>query len=738
MCFFCTILRMFARKRIAGYVHERYRATRVRAAHARGRRSEISTMIYVDRSTVREPSNLKRLRKAGFVHAKKFFVDTAVQKRRQIRYFNPFWQKAYGVPIPALSRLFSGKCAFCETFVNLEAPGILDHLRPKWATRGLGREYSPDHYWWLAFEWSNLYLTCANCNKQRGPRFPVKGDRIKGPGEDLGNEEPLLLDPCADRPDEHLRFDTSGRVSPLSGRGDVTINLVALNRLDLVSRRRRLIRELSTVWKEGRRHAPKLPAAIMARLNRFTARDAEFSACATHILRGYLRKAGLDGLEGLDITPVSKHAKKRVVQSSSVQSTPRFIDEVRIRNFRGIANLTICAPSSDQSNMDWLMLIGENAAGKSSVLQAIALNLMSDVDRDRLGLLPLPFIRRGTRRAQVEVHFRNDEPPRLLTITSRTGFKASDSKAGAPLMAYGATRLPPRQGTLTRARPLDNLFNPFAPLTDAVAWLVGLAKQKGRRADFDYAARALAALLPGKPKKWCFRAVRNDIVVDPEGPLRHLSDGYQSVIALAADIMSTVHQSFRGGMEAAEGIVLLDELGAHLHPQWKMRLTKVLRRAFPRLQFIVTTHDPLCLRGLRNGEVVTIEKTPRGRVFARTDLPPIEGMRVDQILQSEYFGLRSAMDPDVEAEFDRMYRLKAKPTGTLTPKQRKELNLLESRLAPIEVLGNTRAERLMLSEINRFLALEREQPNPATRGRAWATAQTQIAGRLEKDLGIRL
>jgi energy-coupling factor transporter ATP-binding protein EcfA2 len=385
--------------------------------------------------------------------------------------------------------------------------------------------------------------------------------------------------------------------------------------------------------------------------------------------------------------------------------------------------------------MDWLMLIGENATGKSSLLQAMALNLMSDADRDRLGLMPRQFIRRGTTSARVEVCFRGGGTPRVLTISQRAGFKCSDPKAGAPLMAYGATRLPPQSGMSGRTMLLQNLFDPFAPLGDAVAWLLKLAKE--RPTDFDYAARALKSLLPVK-QKCHFRAARNDIIVDPEGPLRQLSDGYQSVIALAADIMATLHHSFRGGMEAAEGIVLLDELGAHLHPRWKMRVTKVLREAFPRLQFIVTTHDPLCLRGLRNGEIVTMEKTVRGRVFTRTELPPIEGMRVDQILQSEYFGLRSAMDPDIEAMFDRMYRLKAKPSSLLSPKQRKELAQLEEQLAPFEVLGSTRSERLMLSEINRFLAAEREQPHKEARDRAWAVAQKQIAARLKKELGIRL
>ncbi len=696
-------------------------------------------MIHVNRAVVHEPRGLKRLRDAGYRHARDFFVGTPEAERRQHRYFNPHWAQAYTVPIPALVRLFHSKCAFCESLVNPKVPGVLDHFRPKWATRGLGREYAPDHYWWLAFTWDNLYLVCPNCNKQRGPRFPVRGPRIDGPDQDPKDEKPLLLDPCEDTPDDHLHFEDNGRISPLSARGEVTINLVALNRADLVERRKRLAKTIKRAWQDAVANRAAPSARSIAQLNTFTRPEAEFSACASHLLRGHLAASRLERVEGLQIARISKRARRKVAQSSTAQVTPRFIDEISLKNFRGISKLTLRTPSSDQSNMDWLMLIGENAAGKSSILQAVALNLMSDADRAKLALDPVPFIKRGAARAAVEIRFRSDDTPRVLTITKSRGFKASDARAGAPLMAYGATRLPPQIGMPARLTPLENLFNPFAPLLNPVAWLVKLARGNAKeRADFDYAARALAALLPGKPKKWRFRRVKKDITVDPEGPLRQLSDGYQSVIALAADIMATVHHTFRGGMEAAEGIVLIDELGAHLHPQWKMRLTQVLRKAFPRLQCITTTHDPLCLRGLRNGETVTIEKTARGRVFARTDLPPIEGMRVDQILQSECFGLRTVMDPAVEEQFDQMYRLKAKPPSSLTAKQKKDLAKLEETLAPHEVPGSTRAERLMLKEIDRYLAREREQPDKPSRDREWAAAQTQIASRIQKELGITL
>ena len=694
-------------------------------------------MIRIDRSAVREPPELKALRDAGLKHAEKFFVYTPLRERRQSTYFNPYWQKAYAVPVAALFELFHGKCAFCESRVDPDMRGILDHFRPKWATRGLGSEYAPNHYWWLAFAWDNLYLSCPSCNKHRGPRFPVRGRRIDGPNEDPSSEEPLLLDPCSDHPDEHLRFDESGHVEPRSERGDITINLVALNRSDLVERRKRLVRELQSLLQEVSAKASSVPRGLVRHLGRFTEPGAEFSACATQILGRYLSKEPRAGLDSLlkKIGPRSEHVEAiDIVTPTTAGTTPRFIDEIRLRNFRGITQLTLRTPSGAHSNMDWLMLIGENAAGKSTILKAAALNLMSEADRKRLELSPQSFIRRGRTSARVEVRFRGGGERRVLEITPR-GFRSSDPKAGATLMAYGATRLPRSKGIARRSVPVENLFNPFAPLADPVSYLLDL--EKYRKAEFDYAARALKKLLPGK-RKYRFRASRSDIIVEPEGSLRQLSDGFKSVIALAVDIMATVQHTYHGGMESADGIVLLDELGAHLHPGWRMRIAKLLRQTFPHFQFIVTTHDPLCLRGLRNGEVVTIEKTRRGRVFVGTDLPPIEGMRVEQILQSEYFGLRSSLDPELEDQFEQMYALKSKPPSSLTSKQRQELERLEVELARFEVLGNTHSERLMLSEINRFLASERKKPGGPKRDRAWAATQRRIASRLEKELGIEL
>jgi uncharacterized protein (TIGR02646 family) len=134
----------------------------------------------------------------------------------------------------ALEELFCDKCAYCESPLGAEAPWDVEHYRPK------GRVAECDAhpgYYWLAYTWENLFPSCVYCNQRKtdAPRhddprrlpaqgkadhFPVEdGHWAMGPGDDLSQEHPLLLNPCADGPNEdpeaHLRYDIQGGVYPI-------------------------------------------------------------------------------------------------------------------------------------------------------------------------------------------------------------------------------------------------------------------------------------------------------------------------------------------------------------------------------------------------------------------------------------------------------------------------------------------------------------------------------------------
>ena len=98
-------------------------------------------------------------------------------------------------------------------------------------------------------------------------------------------------------------------------------------------------------------------------------------------------------------------------------------------------------------------------------------------------------------------------------------------------------------------------------------------------------------------------------------PVDSLSDGIRNMIGLVADI---AHRTVRlnphlGQRAPAEtpGIVLIDEVDMHLHPQWQQVVLQTLQNALPLVQFIVTTHSPQVLTTVRKENI---------RVFATDDI----------------------------------------------------------------------------------------------------------------------
>jgi hypothetical protein len=128
---------------------------------------------------------------------------------------------------------------------------------------------------------------------------------------------------------------------------------------------------------------------------------------------------------------------------------------------------------------------------------------------------------------------------------------------------------------------------------------------------------------------------------------------------------------------------------------------------------LASTHDPLCLRGLTDGEVVVLRRSSDERVVALADLPPPNSMRVDQLLASEHFGLGSTVDPELEGLFAEYYLLKAKRR----PADREERRLaeLQGELEGKQLLGTTRRERLIYEATDEYLAHEIDETVPARR-----------------------
>lgn len=123
-----------------------------------------------------------------------------------------------------------------------------------------------------------------------------------------------------------------------------------------------------------------------------------------------------------------------------------------------------------------------------------------------------------------------------------------------------------------------------------------------------------------------------------ELPVALLSDGIRNMIGMVADIAfrATKLNPHLGAMAAKEtaGVVLIDEVDMHLHPEWQQLVLQSLIAAFPNLQFIVTTHSPQVLSTVRREHIRIIGPDASGKIIAAPPLAMTYGEPSGDVLHS--------------------------------------------------------------------------------------------------------
>lgn len=185
----------------------------------------------------------------------------------------------------ALEKAQHCKCCYCESEYQETSSGAVEHFRPKGAVqqeRGKKKEYPG--YYWLAYRWKNLLITCTLCNTKKGALFPLSEpkDQARSHQDDLNKERPLLVDPASEEPREHIRFRGSA-IEPLTERGHETIKVLKLDRENLEEARKKRLRELE-VLRDVTKIAEKIGGYPVEQVRNFLKRavlpEAEYSSMA--------------------------------------------------------------------------------------------------------------------------------------------------------------------------------------------------------------------------------------------------------------------------------------------------------------------------------------------------------------------------------------------------------------------------------------------------------------------------
>ena len=334
------------------------------------------------------------------------------------------------------------------------------------------------------------------------------------------------------------------------------------------------------------------------------------------------------------------------------------------------------------------LVVGVNGVGKTTVLDALCAALSSVVKRSnglrgrvqsfsvddiRIGADALTVecdVRVGAQQCGYVVHKTRESTPLQKTTArvprrpsldtpQRGGFvgdppsHVSGAEHGGRVLAtfFSTRRAVPSERAPGKAAAGKGITAAFA---DAFAnrdlrlgeFALWMQAQEALEMERPAAARMLAAcreaverFLPGYRNLRPDREARPRLWIDCDGttlPVRQLSEGERGSLALALDLTRRLAQAnpeLHAPASEAEAVVLIDEIDLHLHPRWQRQIVHNLTTAFPRCQFVATTHSPQVIGEVPHEHIHIISQ---GQVYSPTHSFGVDSSRVlEEIMETE-------------------------------------------------------------------------------------------------------
>lgn len=362
---------------------------------------------------------------------------------------------------------------------------------------------------------------------------------------------------------------------------------------------------------------------------------------------------------GLAATSGDGHSDERggAASLASVSEAAFPISGLRVESFRCFTGL-----SWDNIDPGFNVIVAPNGGGKTALLDAIAIGLapfprfraktagwnITDWDVPRIrsaggttmradddvvvsitGPQPTPAesstrVRtwRISKGPSANNRTRTNEAADLSALAKRA-FTAR--RAGSPLPAvayYGTQRLWGHQ-SLTTARlgrevedGYSDCLDPRVSFGAFEKWIAAISHDRLNRATGAAAERQwvflekllTATLLPVGVSQFEYSAQENSLMLSdgagPFLPAHRLSDGTRTLLGLVGDLARRIcllNSDLDIDLQDTPGIVIVDEIDLHLHPSWQQRVVAGIRSAFPRIQWIVTTHSQQVVSTVERG-----------------------------------------------------------------------------------------------------------------------------------------
>jgi predicted ATP-binding protein involved in virulence len=257
--------------------------------------------------------------------------------------------------------------------------------------------------------------------------------------------------------------------------------------------------------------------------------------------------------------------------------------------------------------------------------------------------------------------------------------------------------------TLDRLSSHLSIFNESVALTEPIKWLKDLNyKTLEKNQESEHTLENLKKLINSEdflPHNSKLEKISSDGVFFTDGngatiAVNQMSDGYRSILSLTFELIRQLVRVYGSekvfkNIEKGEmfidlpGVVLIDEIDAHLHPTWQTRIGQWFLKYFPQLQFIVTTHSPLVCRACEKGSIWRL-KAPG----SDEESGEVTGIDRDRLIYGNIldaygtgvFGENTSISKDSNEMLNRLSELNVKSMmGLIDKKESEELQELRAK-----------------------------------------------------------
>ncbi len=355
---------------------------------------------------------------------------------------------------------------------------------------------------------------------------------------------------------------------------------------------------------------------------------------------------------------------KHFLNDKTKQQRTSVLKYLKVENYQGINSLCIKDLPNDAQ---WIFLTGENGFGKTSILRAIAKGLLGDEER--------------VTQVNLETNIFSsflDLDNNIYANKVQKGQKNTPYYRGS-IFGYGISRF-----NLTDDMNFDKAYTLFED--DGRLLNIEKLLLTSDESNFEKIKNILKKIIPNiadikKIKNNGFFEIQYQEKNESEDVftpvlLKDLAAGYRGIITMVGDMIRRIRPFPELSVEdIGEGIVIIDEFDAHLHPKYQYELPKLLSTVFPKIQFIVSTHSPIPILGVEpnTAVVLTVNRTKElGITVDRLDDEiDIDRLSANTLLTSDIFGFKSIFargaTPETIEPFDDY-------------KDIKEMNELEKRM----------------------------------------------------------